>query len=71
MNHLIVDIIIPSLQLDDSEKYTGFIEALERSEDTTHQIKAKYLSKLISKTYYYVRTYENITNHIVSVIIMC
>ena len=34
MMHLIVNIIIPSLELNNSEKYKGFLEAMEENTDS-------------------------------------
>ena len=44
--YLIVDIIIPSLKVNNSEKYKGFLEAMEESDDTDLQAMAKTLGKI-------------------------
>ena len=48
MMYLLVDIIIPSLNLNFCEKYKGFLEALEESEDSDLMNMAKRLGKLIT-----------------------
>ena len=47
MEYLIVDIIIPSLQVGLVKKYTSFLESMEESEDDDLQATAKTLRKLI------------------------
>ena len=46
MMYLIADIIIPSLKLNLCDKYKGFLEAMEESDDTTLRNIAKRLGKL-------------------------
>ena len=46
MMYLIVDIIIPSLQLNNCKKYKGFLEAMEESEDSDLKSTAKTLGML-------------------------
>ena len=48
MIHLIVEIIIPSLKVDNTIKYKGFLEAMEESEDSDLMLMAKKLGKLIT-----------------------
>ena len=48
MMYLIVDIIIPSLQLNNYMKYKGFLEAMEESEDSDLKSMAERLGKLIA-----------------------
>ena len=43
MMHLIADIIIPSLRLNNYEKYKGFLEVMEESEDSDVKSMAKKL----------------------------
>ena len=45
MIHLIVNIIIPSLELNNSEKYKGFLEAMEGSADSDLRNMAEKLGK--------------------------
>ena len=45
MTHLTVCIIIPSLKQGNSEKYKGFLEAMEKSEDGDLRHMAKKLGK--------------------------
>ena len=46
MTDLLVDIIIPSLKINNSEKYKGFLEAMEESDDSDLKCMAKKLGKL-------------------------
>ena len=46
MVYLLVDIIIPSLNVDNSEKYKGSLEAMEGSDDSDLKNIAKKLGKL-------------------------
>ena len=46
MDYLIVEIIIPSLELGNGKKYKSFLKAMEESEDTDLQYTAKMLGKL-------------------------
>ena len=48
MMYLIVDIIIPSLKLNNYKKYKGFLEAMEESKDSDLKSTAKKLGKLIT-----------------------
>ena len=50
MMYLIVDILIPSLKLDHCKKYRGFLEAMERSDDSDLKSMAKKLGKLITSS---------------------
>ena len=47
MEYLIVEIIIPSLELGYGKKYKSFLKAMEDNEDTNLQYTAKMLGKLI------------------------
>ena len=47
MEYLIVDIIIPSLEVGIEKKYTSFLESMEESDDYDLQATAKTLRKLI------------------------
>ena len=46
MMYLIVDIIIPSLKVNNHKKYKGFLEAMEESEDSDLKSTAKTLGML-------------------------
>lgn len=46
MSHLIIEILIVSLDHSFPEKYKGFLEAMEESDDTLLKHKAKELGKL-------------------------
>ena len=46
MVYLLVDKIIPSLNVNNSEKYKGFLEAMEGSDDSDLKNIAKKLGKL-------------------------
>ena len=46
MTYLLVDIIIPSLKVNNSEKYKGFFEAMKGSDDSDLKNIAKKLGKL-------------------------
>ena len=46
MTVLLVDIIIPSLKVNNSEKYKGFLEAMEESDDSDVKCMAKKFGKL-------------------------
>ena len=46
MMYLLVDIIIPSLKVNNSEKYKGFLKAMEGSDDSDLKSIAKNLGKL-------------------------
>ena len=46
MIYLLVEIIIPSLKVNNSEKYMGFLEAMEGSDDSDLKSIAKKLGKL-------------------------
>ena len=46
MTDLLVDIIIPSLKINNSEKYKGFLEAMEESDDSDLKCMAKKFGKL-------------------------
>ena len=46
MTHLIIHIIIPSLIVNNTEKYKGFLEAMEESDDTDLKGMAKKLGKI-------------------------
>ena len=46
MIYLIVDIIIPSLNANNSKKYKGFLEAMEESDDTDLQSMINTLGKI-------------------------
>ena len=55
MMYLLVDIIIPSLELNFWKKYKGFLEAMEESDDSDLRSTAERLGKLIttqSDTFY-------------------
>ena len=47
MEYLIVDVIIPSLEVGFVKKYTSFLESMEESDDHDLQATAKTLRKLI------------------------
>ena len=47
MEYLIVDVIIPSLELGFVKKYASFLESMEESDDYDLQTTAKTLRKLI------------------------
>ena len=47
MEYLIVDVIIPSLQVGLVKKYASFLESMEESEDDDLKATAKTLRKLI------------------------
>ena len=60
MMYLIVDIIIPSLKVNNYKKYKGFLEAMEESEDSDLKSTAKTLgmfNKLSNMVYTYVHIY--------------
>ena len=60
MMYLIVDIIIPSLKVNNYKKYKGFLEAMEESEDSDLKSTAKtlgMLNKLSNMVYTYVHIY--------------
>ena len=60
MMYLIVDIIIPSLKVNNYKKYKGFLEAMEESEDSDLKSTAKtlgMLNKLSNMVYTYVHLY--------------
>lgn len=46
MVYLITHIIIPSLKVNNSEKYKGFLEAMEGSDDSDLKAMAKKLGKI-------------------------
>ena len=46
MRHLITEIIIPSLNLEHSEKYKYFLQSMEESEDIDLKNTAEELGKL-------------------------
>ena len=50
MMYLILDIIIPSLRLDNFNKYKGFLKAMEESDDTDLRSMAEKLGELITSS---------------------
>ena len=48
MMYLIVDIIIPSLIINNYKKYKGFLEAMEESEDSNLNSTAKNFGKFVT-----------------------
>ena len=50
----VLDILIASLEANQTSKYKGFLQAMEESDDTLLKEKAKELGKLISIMYMYV-----------------
>ena len=51
MDHLITNIIQPSLQGNFSKKYKGFLEAMEENDDIDLRSTAEILGKLINIIY--------------------
>ena len=45
---MVLDILLVSLGVNQTTKYKGFLQAMEESEDTLLQVKAKELGKSIS-----------------------
>ena len=63
MMYLIVDIIIPSLKVNNYKKYKGFLEAMEESEDSDLNSRAKTLGMLNCRRwilFIYICTYIHI-----------
>ena len=48
MDHLIIDIIIPSLRAKFSKKYKSFLKVMEENDDTDLQSAAEKLGRLIN-----------------------